>query len=613
MTARTFMLVLWTSAPLAAQPGTLSTAGEEFVSEKFQAAKQAEASRNFPVAIENYSAILRKYPDAIPEVYQNLGLVQFLDRRYIEAIVTFERGIKLRPAMAGSRLFLGASYVLAGKPDRALPHLRFAHQASPSQESAMYSGLALHALRRYQEAAPYFRFALSLSTNPDYFLHLLGICYLRMSEQLGNEISRRFPESTYEHTMLARIVDAQQFYQVAAKEYLEAAKLDPLNASLFLPLARWLAVLGLDAAAELAFDRYRRLLPSEAGVSLDRRDLPRRDLADVGIKVDYLAELAGLPPVIAPLPPAPQFNAAINTELSRRIAAAGTAGDVWKQAAALIAASRWPNAAKVLETLRPPPGDWLRDYLLASVLLLGDDAVQAEAVAARIKLPPSVAASAPVLLLRWEICRLLSFQSFQRLTDEHPSSAWTRFARARNLDAQGKREALDEYNAALEADPGLPEIRIALADFHVSNSNFQEALALCQKELELNPLSTAARIRIGRIHIGLRQPDKGIPFIEEALKNDPADPDAHADLARGLELTGDVPKAIAAYARALELDPSMNRLRYVLARLYRKIGRPDLAERENRLFQKNEESARQLLLERTRKLRETATAAGRAQ
>ena len=598
--------VLLGAAALVAQTAGLSPADEDFISSRFQAAKQAEAFRNFPLAIENYRAILKKYPRAVPEVYQNLGLVAYLDKRYPEAIETFERGLKLKPNMAGSRLFLGASYVLSEWPERALPHLQYAHRAGPTQESAMYLGLALHALRRYEEANPYFRFALPLSTNRDYFLHLLGVSYLKRSEQLGNALSLRFPESKHEHIMLAKIVDAQQFFQVSAKEYLEAAKLDPMNASLFLPLARWLAVLGLDPAAELAFDRYRRLLASERNVRFDRADLPRRELADVGIKVDYLAELQALPPVVSP-PPVPQFTVEINAELRKRLVA--DPGGKWRRAAAFVSAAQWSDAIQSLNAIRPAPNDWLRDYLLAAVWLLSDDALKAELITAKLKPGPNSPAAASVLLLRWEICRQLSFQYFQRLTEEYPASAWAHFTKARNLDAQGKREALDEYQAALDADPALPEIRIALADFHASNSNLQEALSLCRKELEMNPLSTAAKLRIGRIHIGLRQAEKGIPYIEEALKNDPSDPDVHADLARGLELLGDTPKAIAEYSRALELDPSLNRLHYVLARLYRKIGKPGLAEREYRVFQKNEAGARRLLLERTRKLRETAAAA----
>ena len=590
------------AACLGAQTASLSPADEEFIARQFDAAKQAEAFRNFSLAIEHYRTILEKYPRAVPEVYQNLGLVAYLAKRYPEAIDAFERGLKLKPGMTGSRLFLGASYVQSERPEQALPHLRYAHKAGPTQESAMYLGLALYSLRRYEEANPYFHFALPLSSNRDYFLHLLGVSYLRLSEQVSNALSQRFPESKYEHTMLAKIVDAQQFYQISAKEYLEAAKLDPMNASLFLPLARWLTVLGLDAAADVAFDRYRKLLPAERNVKFDRGDLPKRELADVGIKVDYLAELTALPDVT--MPPAPQFTAEINAELHKRIVA--DPNNKWKQATALISAGQWPEAIQALTSIRPAPNDWLRDYLLVAVWLLSDEAGKGAAIAERIK--PAAASAPAVLLLRWEVYRQLSYQYFQRLNDEYPSSAWTHFAKARNLDAQGKREALQEYQAAIAADPDLPEIRIALADFHASNSNLEEALALCRKELELNPLSTAAKLRIGRIHIGLRQADKGVPYIEEALKNDPSDPDVHADLARGLELTGDTQRAITEYARALELDPSLNRLHYVLARLYRKIGKPELAERENEVFQKNEAGARQLLLERTRKLRETAAA-----
>lgn len=597
---RVAMCALLWAMSLRAQPAILSPGDEEFISSHFEAAKLAETLRNFPLAIEHYQTILKKYPRAVPEVYQNLGLVEYLDKRFPEAIEAFEHGLKLKPEMVGSRLFLGASYVLAERPEQALPHLRYAHKASPTQESAMYLGLALHALRRYDEANPYFQFALPLSTNPDYFLHLLGIGYLKLSEQVGNALSLRFPESKYEHIMLAKIVDAQQYYQISAKEYLEAGKLDPFNASLFLPLARWLAVVGLDAAADLAFERYRLLLPAERNAKFERGDLPKRELADVGIKVDYLAELKALPP--ARVPPAPEFTAEVNAELQKRLAVDPTGK--WKQVAALLSAAQWPESIQTLTSIRPVPNDWMRDYLLAAVWLVRDDALKAEAIAAKIK--PTTTSAAAVLLLRWEIYRQLSYHYFQRLTDEYPTSAWTHFAKARNLDAQGKREALEEYKAALAADPNLPEIRIALAEFHASNSNLEEALALCLQELELNPLSTAAKVRIGRIYIGLRQAEKGIPYIEEALKNDPADPDAHADLARGLELLGDTQKAIAEYARALELDPSMNRLHYVLARLYRKIGKPELAEREYEVFQKNEASARQLLLERTRKLREIA-------
>ena len=517
----------------AAPQAQLSPADEEFISVHFQAAKMAEDRANFAEAIDNYRRILDKHPSAVPEIYQNLGLVAYLGKRYSEAIDAFERGLKLRPGMVGSRLFLGASYVLLGRPEQALPHLRYAHKARPTTETAMYLGLALHGLRRYEQATPFFSFALPRSLNRDYFLHLLGVSYLKQSEQLSNALSLHFPESKHEHIMLAKIVDAQQLYQISAKEYLEAGKLDPMNAALFLPLARWLAVLGLDAAAEAAMERYRRLLPAERSAKLDRSDLPKRELADVGIKVDYLAELLALPEVS--VPPAPQLTAEVNAEIRKRTASVG--GAKWRSIAARISAAQWPEATVALIALPASPADPLRDFLLAAIWLLRDDALKADEIAAKLK--PAPGYQADLLLLRWEISRQLSYQHFQQLAEEYPASAWTHFAKARNLEAQGKREALKEYQAAIAADPNLPEIRIALADFHASNSNLEEALALCRQELELNPFSVAAKLRLGRIHIGLRQAAIGMPYVEEALRYDAGDPDIHTDLGvRGVSEQG---------------------------------------------------------------------------
>src|ERR1043166_7285031 len=253
----------------------LSPAAEKFIEGHFAAAKQAEALKNFAKAVEEYEAILKKYPSAVPEVYQNLGLVYYLQHRYEEAIPVFELGIRLKPAMAGSHLFLGASYFAPVRPAKALPHLRPAHKAQRTLESATFLGLALTALKRYDEANEFFRFALLLAPNKDYYLHMLGNGYLKLSEQISNRLSQQLPDSKYEHLMMAKVVASQGWYQIAAKEYLETAKRDPMNASLFIPLARWLAVLGLERPSELALHRNRELMPNESTAGLERADFPQ--------------------------------------------------------------------------------------------------------------------------------------------------------------------------------------------------------------------------------------------------------------------------------------------------------------------------------------------------
>ena len=76
-------------------------------------------------------------------------------------------------------------------------------------------------------------------------------------------------------------------------------------------------------------------------------------------------------------------------------------------------------------------------------------------------------------------------------------------------------------------------------------------------------------------------------------------------MARGWELKGNMEKALEEYKLALQHDLSLNRLHYVLARIYRKRGRLDLAERETQIFQQNEKDERRKLLERVEGLRKS--------
>jgi 5-bromo-4-chloroindolyl phosphate hydrolysis protein len=53
----------------------------------------------------------------------------------------------------------------------------------------------------------------------------------------------------------------------------------------------------------------------------------------------------------------------------------------------------------------------------------------------------------------------------------------------------------------------------------------------------------------------------------------------------------------------LELDPSLNRVHYVLGRIYRKLNQIEMANREYQIFQENESRARETHLQRLEKLR----------
>ena len=58
-----------------------------------------------------------------------------------------------------------------------------------------------------------------------------------------------------------------------------------------------------------------------------------------------------------------------------------------------------------------------------------------------------------------------------------------------------------------------------------------------------------------------------------------------------------------AYLLAAELDPALNRVRYVLARLYRQLGQNDMAQQQFQLFKRNEDEARRTRNARIQRLR----------
>ncbi len=586
--------------PLRGQQAPIPEAAQAFIEAHFVAAKQAEAAGDLDRAAEEYRTILDKHPRLIPEVYQNLGLVYYLQRKHEDAIQTFSQGLRLKPGMVGAQLFTGSSYLYLEEPNKALPYLTTAHKLKPGADSARFLAMAESALGNYETAADHLRSALGKSGDPSNDLYLLGDCYQKLANRIGRSLIVEYPQSLYDSYLTAKILDSQGFFQVAAREYLDAARADPGNAAIFYPLARVLTILGQTDAAQLALDRYRQLAPRDASAALDPSSLPRRELANLGVSVDYERRLNELPPVNAgDLPPLPLLNQSVNSLLRTKLARDSTGK--WKQAAKRLLDGQMKEAIPLLEGIPPAPGDWLRDYLMATAFVWLDDYASAEKILRRRAV--QAAPQPDVRFLRWEVFQQLSLTYFQRLLDEHPRSARAHFVKARALDAEGKREALEEYDAAIAADPKQPEVRLYLADFHLSNSRHKEALEACQGELDLNPLSSGAKARIGKIYVQIREPDKALPYLTEALKINPNDAEAWADLARAHELGGELEKSLLEYHKALELDPSLNRLHYVLARLYRRMGKAELADKENQLFQKNESDERKLHLERLDRVR----------
>ena len=599
--AAAILTLLGAATQAAAQNQPLGPTDFALINSRFQAAKQYEAAEEFAKAAAEYGIILAKYPTAVPRVYHNLGLVSYYQRNYEEAIDAFEQGIDLDKTMVGSRLFLGICYLNVEHPEKALPHLEAAHRLQPSFESALHLGEALAANLEHAGAVQAFREALPRAGDQTAnVLYSIGQTYLKLAERIGNEQARANPESKETHLAAAKLFESQQVYQVAAIKYLEAAEMDPLNASIFFPLARMLAILGLNVPSQLALQRYWNLLPSVPRVPIEKTMLPKEQVAEIGTKVDFEGILRSLPSVnSSQLPPLPILASEINEQLAKRLGQADSAG--WRRVVDSVAAGRFEEALASLEPRGTSDSDWLLDYIAVNVHVWLDDYESAALVAAK----PSLADQPlqTVQMLRAEVFRQISLEYFDRLVNDHPSSCRARLVKAMNFAAQEMAEAESEFLAAIEACPLDTQIRIELADYYLWNSQYEQARQACLDELDIHPHSSAAKKRLGRIHVQLREAEQALPFLRSAIDADPQDADVRTDLGRAYELLQRWEDALAEYHLALELDPTLNRVHYVLARIYFQLGKSELAQEQFRRFKQHEDLARRTRTERIQRLR----------
>ena len=300
------------------------------------------------------------------------------------------------------------------------------------------------------------------------------------------------------------------------------------------------------------------------------------------------------------LPPLPIVTADINQQLRKRLASDSSGR--WKVVVDNLSAGNFREGLESLDELGASEDEWLRDYLKASNHVWLDDYEQAAKVGSGAALAnhPSQA----VQMLRAEIFRQISIEYFDRLVSGHPDSCRAHLVKAMNFAAQEKAEAEAEFKAAIAGCPFATEVRIELADYYLWNSQHEEARQACLDELKIHRHSSAAKKRLGRIHVQLRDAEKAFPDFHAAAETDPEDSDVRTDLGRAYELREKWEEAAAEYRRALDLNPTLNRVHYVLARIYRKMGQPDRAREQFRQFKENEEAARLARVERIQRLRQ---------
>ena len=129
------------------------------------------------------------------------------------------------------------------------------------------------------------------------------------------------------------------------------------------------------------------------------------------------------------------------------------------------------------------------------------------------------------------------------------------------------------FKRALELNPNSLEYCQCYADLLAGMGRFPEAIAILERGITLNPLSSAIQGAMGRVLVWQKNYDAAIPYLQKALEIDPENAIADLFLGEAYEVKGDFPKALSAteqYLRLRGVDPDNSPL---VGRIYAKQGR----------------------------------------
>jgi tetratricopeptide (TPR) repeat protein len=145
-------------------------------------------------------------------------------------------------------------------------------------------------------------------------------------------------------------------------------------------------------------------------------------------------------------------------------------------------------------------------------------------------------------------------------------------------------KAVEEYKAALAADPNSAYLASSLAELYARTGDIREAVVSAQAVIERDPNNLDARRLLGRIYLrsigdlqgGTKDTEAvlhlAIEQYEQIVRLDPASVEDHLLLGRLYRLNGETPKAEAEFRTAVKLQPSSEDSVTTLALLYNEEG-----------------------------------------
>ena len=133
--------------------------------------------------------------------------------------------------------------------------------------------------------------------------------------------------------------------------------------------------------------------------------------------------------------------------------------------------------------------------------------------------------------------------------------------------------AIAEYQAAVKADPKMPDVQFGYGYLLWRVLKFGEAEKAFRSELENNPEHPLALAYLGDTEIRLNRSQEAVPYLEHAVRIQPSVAIAHLDLGVIYEGQGNNGDALREFKAAERLSPDDPSIHWRLGRFYQSTGR----------------------------------------